>query len=93
MELLLWRWSTALQITSLVIITAFFAALARSTPRDELRWWLRAWFANLAALSVTLAFWYFDGPPWTLRGGVAATILGGRVTYQNELISGLELRS
>ena len=66
MELLLWRWSTALQVTSLVIITAFFAALARSTPRVELRWWLRAWFANLAALSITLAFWYFEGPPWTL---------------------------
>jgi dihydroorotase len=27
----------------------------------------------------------FDG--WTLRGGVAATIVGGRVVYRNEQIS------
>lgn len=75
MDLLLWRWSTALQVTSLVIITAFFAALVRSTPRDELRWWLRAWVANLIALSITLAYWYFDGPSSTqplVRAGYVA---------------------
>jgi diguanylate cyclase (GGDEF)-like protein len=65
MELFLWRWSTATQVTSLVIIAAFFAALARSTPRAELRWWRLAWMANLAALTVTLAFWYFAAPAWT----------------------------
>ena len=80
MELLLWRWSTALQVTSLVIITAFFAALARSTPRDELRWWLRAWAANLIALSITLLYWYFDGPPWTLPL-VRAGYLGAKTTF------------
>jgi diguanylate cyclase (GGDEF)-like protein len=80
MELLLWRWSTALQITSVVIIAAFFAALARSTPRDELRWWLRAWFANVVALSVTLAFWYFEGPAWTLPL-VRAAYLGAKTTF------------
>lgn len=64
MELLLWRWSTATQVTSIVMIAAFFAALARSTPRAELGWWLRAWLANLAALLVTLGFWYFDSPVW-----------------------------
>jgi diguanylate cyclase (GGDEF)-like protein len=62
MELLLWRWSTATQVTSIVIIAAFFAALARSTPRAELRWWLWAWLANLGALLVTLVFWSFDAP-------------------------------
>jgi diguanylate cyclase (GGDEF)-like protein len=80
MELVLWRWSTALQITSLVIITAFFAALVRSTPRDELRWWLRAWMANLVALSITLAFWYFDGPAWT-QPLVRAGYLGAKTTF------------
>lgn len=65
MDLLLWRWSTAVQVTSIVMIAAFYAALARSTPRAELRWWLRAWLANLAALSITLIFWYFDAPDWT----------------------------
>jgi diguanylate cyclase (GGDEF)-like protein len=80
MELLLWRWSTALQVTSLVIITAFFAALVRSTPRDELRWWLRAWIANLTALSITLAFWYLDGPPWT-QPLVRAGYLAAKTTF------------
>ena len=65
MDLLLWRWSTALQLTSIVTIVAFYAALSRSTPRAELRWWLRAWLANLGALSVTLAYWYVAGPAWT----------------------------
>jgi diguanylate cyclase (GGDEF)-like protein len=65
MELFLWRWSTATQVTSLVIIAAFFAALARGTPRAELRWWRLAWLANLLALVVTLNFWYFEPPDWT----------------------------
>ncbi len=62
MELLLWRWSTATQVTSVVMIAAFFAALARSTPRAELRWWLWAWLANVAALAITLLFWYLELP-------------------------------
>jgi diguanylate cyclase (GGDEF)-like protein len=72
MELFLWRWSTALQVTSLVVIAAFFSALARSTPRAELRWWLWAWLSNLGALALTLIFWYFEPEGWTqllVRGG------------------------
>ena len=64
-DLLLWRWSTALQVTSIAMIAAFFAALSRSTPRAELRWWVRAWTANFVALLVTAGFWYFGGPSWT----------------------------
>lgn len=65
MDILLWRWSTAVQLTSIVMVAAFYAALARSTPRAELRWWLRAWLVNLAALTITLTFWYFEAPSWT----------------------------
>jgi diguanylate cyclase (GGDEF)-like protein len=64
-DILLWRWSTALQVTSILMIAAFFTALSRSTPRAELRWWVRAWAANLVALLVTVSYWYFDGPTWT----------------------------
>jgi dihydroorotase len=32
----------------------------------------------------------FDG--WTLRGGVAATIVGGRVVYSNSQVSGLKFQ-
>jgi diguanylate cyclase (GGDEF)-like protein len=57
MELLLWRWSTAVQVTSALIIAGFFLVLGRATRRNELRPWIRAWGANVGALAVTLAFW------------------------------------
>ncbi|MGE0041837.1 MAG: diguanylate cyclase [Vicinamibacterales bacterium] len=57
MDLLLWRWSTAVQLGSLLMIAGFFALLARTNPRAGLRWWRVAWVANLVALGVTLFFW------------------------------------
>lgn len=56
-QLLLWKWSTAVQTTSLAMIATFFVLLARFGRRTELRWWAVAWSANLLALSVTLIFW------------------------------------
>ncbi len=56
-ELLLWRWSTAVQITSDLMIAVFFVVLSRSVGRSELRPWVAAWLANLLALSVTIVFW------------------------------------
>ncbi len=58
MELLLWRWSTTAQITSALMIAVFFVVLARSVRRVEMRPWVLAWLANLAALSVTIIFWF-----------------------------------
>lgn len=58
MELLLWRLSTATQITSTLMIAVFFVVLARSVRRAELRPWVTAWLANLGALVVTIAFWF-----------------------------------
>jgi diguanylate cyclase (GGDEF)-like protein len=63
MELLLWRWSTAVQLSSLVTIAVFFFALSRSVRLDEVRSWARAWSCNLAALAVTLAYWYVQPGP------------------------------
>jgi signal transduction histidine kinase/CheY-like chemotaxis protein/HPt (histidine-containing phosphotransfer) domain-containing protein len=63
MELLLWRWSTAVQVTSMLMIAVFFAALSRSVRREELRLWLRAWLADLVALALALGFWYFNPDP------------------------------
>ncbi|HEV2607868.1 MAG TPA: hypothetical protein VGT79_07790, partial [Xanthomonadaceae bacterium] len=57
MELLLWRWSTSVQITSDLLIAVFFVVLARSVGRVELRSWVSAWVANLGALSITIVFW------------------------------------
>ena len=63
MELALWRWSTAVQVTSLVIVTLFFAVMSRSVRLAELRFWVQAWACNLLALLVTLGFWYLDLGP------------------------------
>jgi hypothetical protein len=63
MELALWRWSTAVQLTSLAMITVFFAVLARSVRLVELRYWVRAWTWGLIALVVTLLFWFLQPGP------------------------------
>jgi diguanylate cyclase (GGDEF)-like protein len=57
MEIDLWRWSAAVQVTSDLLIALFFVVLARSTRRAELNVWIGAWFANLCALAITLAYW------------------------------------
>lgn len=77
MELLIWRWSTAVQFVSLVMLSAFFLVLARSSRRAEVRWWVLAWICNLTALSVTVFFWYFrpEGLTAPLLGGYIATKL------------------
>jgi diguanylate cyclase (GGDEF)-like protein len=77
MELLLWRWSTAVQFGSLLMVAVFFLVLARSSSRAELRWWVLAWFANAAALGITVFFWFAQpefGVGW-LRGGYIASKL------------------
>jgi diguanylate cyclase (GGDEF)-like protein len=73
MELLLWRWSTAVQCTSAVMIAVFFVVLERSVRRAELRVWVVAWAANVVALLIPIAFWYLRpevGPALgVMRGG------------------------
>ena len=58
MELLLWRWSTTAQIASALMIAVFFIVLTRSVRRSELQLWVNAWLANLAAMAVTVIFWF-----------------------------------
>jgi diguanylate cyclase (GGDEF)-like protein len=65
----LFEWSNAAQISSAFIIAVFFGALARSVGRVELRWWMRAWIANVLALAVSTGFWAFtvagySAPAW-----------------------------
>ncbi len=60
MELLLWRWSTAVQVTSAVLIAGFFLTLAFSVRRVEVRPWILAWSSNVVAMLATVAFWYLQ---------------------------------
>jgi diguanylate cyclase (GGDEF)-like protein len=55
--LLLWRFSTAAQVVSVLMIMAFFLVIARSTARRGIGWWVAAWVANALAMAVTVAFW------------------------------------
>jgi len=71
LEVALWQWSNAVQISSVLMIAVFFAVLWRSTPRAEMRWWVFAWSANFVALAVTMVFWYLRS-----RSGGAALPTG-----------------
>jgi diguanylate cyclase (GGDEF)-like protein len=78
-QLLLWRWSTIVQLTSLAMVSAFFALLARANPRPELRWWTRAWTANLVALFATSVYWLVQSDP--LFPVVAAFYIAGKTAF------------
>src|ERR1700682_4902211 len=88
MDLLLWRWSTTVQVTSLVMITVFFCVLGRSIRTAALRWWVRAWLANLAALAITSLFWFFQPPSWVLHAVVAPIYMGAKTAFILFLIQG-----
>jgi len=57
MDLQLWRWSTVVQFTSLLMVAGFFLVLGRTYRRAEVRSWVLAWLANAVALGVTAYFW------------------------------------
>jgi diguanylate cyclase (GGDEF)-like protein len=63
MELTLWRWSLGVQVSSTLLVTAFFLAFQRSLPRDSVSAWVRGWVFNSVALAIALASWVFDPPP------------------------------
>jgi diguanylate cyclase (GGDEF)-like protein len=86
MDLLLWRWSTAVQVTSLLMIAAFFAVMARTSKRAELRWWALAWWANLAALTITVFFWYFQ--PESFGVWVRGSYIASKMAFAVLLLQG-----
>ncbi len=76
-----------MQVTSAVMIAVFWVVLARSDLRAELRWWVRAWMANLAALSITVLYWYLAPPP-TVVPVVFAIYLAGKTLFLLLLLQG-----
>jgi diguanylate cyclase (GGDEF)-like protein len=85
-QLLLWRWSTIVQLTSLAMVSAFFALLARANPRPELRWWARAWTANLIALFLTAVWWLSQSEP--LFPVITAFYVAGKTAFAALLAQG-----
>lgn len=84
-QILLWRWSTIVQVTSLAMATAFLALLARASRRPELRSWAWAWFANFLALAVTSMYWLLQPAPlWIVR----ALYIGAKALFVVLLIQG-----
>lgn len=88
MELLLWRWSTMVQITSDLMIAVFFVVLARSVGRIELRSWVNAWVANLGALSVTIVFWMLQPQSQLVFAGISALYIFAKTMFVVLLIIG-----
>lgn len=86
-QLLLWRWSTIVQVISLAMATAFFALLARSNGRAELHTWTLAWFANFLALVVTFTYWLLQ--PVTLFPLVSVLYLATKAAFVAWLIQGV----
>src|SRR4051812_8918577 len=87
-ELLLWRWSTAVQVTSLLMIAGFFTMLGRSIRTAALRSWVRAWQLNFAALALTLFFWFFQPSPAMLRFFVGPLYMGLKMGFVVFLLEG-----
>ena len=87
MELLLWRWSTTVQVTSLVMIAVFFWRLGGTVHTAAVRAWTRAWLANLAALCFTLVFWFFQ-PPLPVGRVIGGVYMGLKAAFTILLVQG-----
>jgi len=86
MDLLLWRWSTIVQFTSLLMVAAFFLVLGRSSRRSEVRSWVLAWLANAVALGITVYFWFVQ--PAHGFGWILGTYSGFKIAFVLWLLQG-----
>ena len=93
MELSLYQSSIWGLAATSAMIAMFFFVLQRANHRAEMRWWTNGWFANVAAMSLTLVFWYAQ-PPAAAHSFLFAAYLAARNTYVWLLLRGtLEFQS
>ena len=86
-ELFLYQLSIwGLAATSLMIAIAFLV-LKRSNRREEMRWWTGGWLGNVAAMAVTLVFWYVQ-PAAQWHGPLFAVYLACKNIYVWLLVRG-----
>jgi diguanylate cyclase (GGDEF)-like protein len=62
-ELFLYQLSIWGLVATSLMIAIFFLVLTRSNRRAEMRWWTLGWFGNVAAMTITVTFWYVQPPP------------------------------
>jgi diguanylate cyclase (GGDEF)-like protein len=94
LELALWQWSNAVQISSVLMIGVLFTVLWRSVRRAEMRWWVYAWSADFVAEAVTLTFWYLQSrsngvpAPFAWRLSVRVLYVGSKTLFLLMLLRG-----
>jgi diguanylate cyclase (GGDEF)-like protein len=84
---LLYKWSTAAQLVSVLLIALFYASLARSVNRAEVRWWALAWWFDLAAMALTLRYWVAT-PAHTEAVVLRSLYVGGKLAFVLLLVQG-----
>ncbi|MEO7456239.1 MAG: GGDEF domain-containing protein [Gemmatimonadaceae bacterium] len=85
---LLYKWSTAAQLVSVFMIALFYATLARSVMRAEVRWWARAWWFNFGALALTLVYWV-GAPEGAGAVALRSLYVGAKIAYALLLVQGV----
>lgn len=88
-ELLLWRWSTAVQITSALTIAVFFVVYGRDLSQPGFKLWVKAWVANGIALATTWLYWMIqpDGRFWMVL--TVIFYMGAKTAFVALLMLGL----
>jgi diguanylate cyclase (GGDEF)-like protein len=86
-ELLLWRWSTLVQITSAWMLMVFFIVVRRSTGRRDLDAWMWAWIANGVALAVSCVYWLLQ-PPAQFQYTLTALYVSSKTVFLLLLLLG-----
>ena len=89
MEPLLWHWSAFVQVSSALVIAGYFVVLARSLRRPELHAWVIAWWANLAALLITIAFWRLPSPSPTVFAIITSCYFFAKTQFVVLLVAGV----
>ncbi len=84
---LLYQWSTAAQLVSVLMISLFYATLARSVNRAEARWWALAWWFDLAAMALTLRYWVATPSP-AEAFVIRSLYVGGKLAFALLLVQG-----
>jgi diguanylate cyclase (GGDEF)-like protein len=85
--ILLGRWSLGVQLATVTLLAAFFAALVRSAHMQAIRLWAAAWIADALAL-VSVFFASFLTPPGFLLRLAICGYIAFKTAYALLLIGG-----